>query len=262
MKRALLLIACAAGLVALWAWPLTGRSVMAQVLDAPPAAARAQAAATRVLPGLRRDLAAAGLVLGDPVYLRLFKHEREMEVWVRKDHGRYALFRRFPICTYSGALGPKLKQGDGQSPEGFYSVAAGQLNPSSQYHLAFNLGYPNAYDRRRGRTGDFLMVHGSCVSIGCYAMGDAQIEQIYTLVDAALRGGQRQVPVHIFPFRFSAPPDKGWQTGGWATFWLNLREGYDAFERSHLPPRITVTNGRYVVTQDAAAKPAAASRAR
>ncbi len=254
-------MACAVSFSALWAWPLTGRSVLARVSGTPPAAVRALAAATRVLPGLRRDLAAAGLALGDPVYLRLFKQEREMEVWVRKEGGRYSLFRRFPICTYSGALGPKLKQGDGQSPEGFYSVAAGQLNPSSQYHLAFNLGYPNAYDRAHGRTGDFLMVHGSCVSIGCYAMGDAQIEQIYTLVAAALRGSQQQVPVHVFPFRFATPPDKGWQTSVWGPFWLNLREGYDAFERTHVPPSITVVSGRYVVTQDAAAKPATASTA-
>ena len=262
MKRLALLLAGAACVAALWAWPLAGRSVLARIPSASPSADRAQAAATRVMPGLRRDFAAAGLVIGDPVYLRLFKHEREMELWVRKDGGRYVLFRRFPICTYSGALGPKLRQGDGQSPEGFYSVARGQLNPASQYHLAFNLGYPNAYDRAQGRTGDFLMVHGSCVSIGCYAMGDAQIEQIYTVVDAALRGGQRQVPVHVFPFRFNAPPSATWQTTSWGPFWTTLREGFDAFESTGVPPRISVVGKRYVITKEAAAKTAAASVSR
>lgn len=262
MKRLVVWLACAAGLASLWAWPLTGRSVLARVTQAPASSDRVQAAAARVMPGLQRDFAAAGLLVGDPVYLRLFKHERELELWVRKDGGRYVLFRRFPICTYSGALGPKLRQGDGQSPEGFYSVARSQLNPASQYHLAFNLGYPNAYDRAQGRTGDFLMVHGSCVSIGCYAMGDAQIEQIYTVVDAALRGRQRQVPVHVFPFRFNAPPTATWQVSAWGPFWTTLREGFDAFESTRLPPRITVAGKRYVVTKEAAATTAAASGSR
>ena len=262
MKRVAASVACLAVIVALCAWPLAGRSVLARVTPASASTDRAQAAAARALPGLRRDFAAAGLVVGDPVYLRLFKHEREMELWVRKGGGRYVLFRRFPICTYSGALGPKLRQGDGQSPEGFYSVARGQLNPASQYHLAFNLGYPNAYDRAQGRTGDFLMVHGSCVSIGCYAMGDAQIEQIYTVVDAALRGGQRQVPVHVFPFRFDAPPSATWQATTWGPFWTMLREGFDAFESTGVPPRISVVGKRYDITKEAAAKTAAASVSR
>ena len=207
---------------------------------------RAAAAARRVQPALERELVEAGLRFGDPVFLRIFKHESELELWVRSG-GRYALFRTWPICTWSGELGPKLRQGDRQSPEGFYSVGRSQLNPSSRFHLSFNLGYPNAYDRAHGRTGDFLMVHGNCVSIGCYAMGDAQIEQIYTLVDAALQGGQSRVDVHVFPFRFDRPPRADWRAQRWGGFWADLEHGFDAFERTQLPPRIDVRDQRYRV---------------
>lgn len=207
---------------------------------------RATAAARRVQPALELGLAQAGLQFADPVFLRIFKHENELELWVRRGE-RYELFRTWPICTWSGELGPKLRQGDRQSPEGFYSVGRSQLNPASRFHLSFNLGYPNAYDRAHGRTGDFLMVHGDCVSIGCYAMGDAQIEQIYTLVDAALKGGQSRVEVHVFPFRFDRSPHADWRSHRWGEFWANLEQGFDAFESTRVPPRIDVQRQRYRV---------------
>lgn len=214
---------------------------------------RAEVAAKRVRPQLERDLAAAGLRFGDPIFLRIFKQEHELELWVRK-RDAYVLFRSYPICTWSGALGPKLRAGDGQSPEGFYSVGRGQLNPTSQFHLAFNLGYPNAYDRAHGRNGNFLMVHGNCVSIGCYAMGDAQIDEIYTLLDAALHGGQSRVDVHVFPFRFDHPPQADWRRQRWGEFWQNLQEGYAAFERVHRPPLVDVVRARYWVREQPAPK--------
>ena len=242
---------------ALLAWPVTGRSMIARVESSGLVAPhdRAAAAAARVRPALERDLAVAGLRWGAPVLIRIFKQESELELWV-DDGQRFRLFRTWPVCTWSGALGPKLRQGDGQSPEGFYRVGAGQLNPRSQYHLSFNLGYPNAYDRAHGRTGDFLMVHGSCVSIGCYAMGDANIEQIYTLLAAALANGQAGAPVHVFPFRFGARDEADWPEGPWHDFWRNLREGHDAFERSGRPPRITVANRRYLVAETPTPQPA------
>ena len=246
------LLALAALALAL-AWPITGRSALAR-LDAaangPPAGDRAANAAARVRPALERDLAAKSLRFGAPVFLRIFKAERELEVWI-DDGRRFRLFRTYPICTWSGTLGPKLRQGDGQSPEGFYRVARHQLNPRSQYHLSFNLGYPNAYDRAHGRTGDFLMVHGSCVSIGCYAMGDAGIEEIYTLLAAALAQGQREAQVHAFPFRFDQRPEAGWRDDPWAGFWRNLREGHAAFQATGRPPRIGVADLRYVVSETA-----------
>lgn len=215
----------------------------------PPSSARSRAAETRVRPVLEAELAARGLDFGAAAFLRIFKQERELELWLRGSDGAFALFKTYPICTYSGALGPKLRQGDGQAPEGFYRVPAGRLNPYSSYHLSFDLGYPNAYDRAHGRTGSLLMVHGSCVSIGCYAMGDANIEQMYTLLSAAFRAGQGEVAVHAFPFRMTEANLARAQGSAWSDFWSNLREGYDAFERTRVPPTVRVAARRYVVTE-------------
>ena len=207
---------------------------------------RVAAASARVRPQLEADLAKAGLHFGAPVLLRIFKAESQLELWV-DDGARHRLFRTYPICAWSGALGPKLRQGDGQAPEGFYAVGRGQLNPASAYHLGFDLGYPNAFDRAHGRTGSALMVHGNCVSIGCYAMGDAQIDEIYVLLDAALRGGQRRVEVHAFPFRFDRAP-RDWEASPSAAFWKQLQPAYVAFAQTQRPPTIQVVDGRYRVT--------------
>ena len=116
-----------------------------------------------------------GMKLETPLFVRVFKEESELEVWKQRDDGRFYHFKTYPICNWSGTLGPKIQQGDMQAPEGFYSVPQSQMNPNSQYHLAFNLGYPNSYDRANRRTGEFLMIHGKCKSAGCYAMTDALI---------------------------------------------------------------------------------------
>lgn len=215
----------------------------------PGSGSRAQQAAARVAPALRRDLAQQGLEFGAAVFMRLFKREGELELWLAGKDGEYRLFRRYPICYYSGQLGPKRRQGDNQAPEGFYRVGAGQLNPASRYHLAFNLGYPNAYERAHGYTGDFLMVHGNCVSIGCYAMGDAAIEEIYTLVDAALRNGQSAFDVHAFPFRLDDAALAAERASPWFDFWSELKPGYDAFERVRRPPRVSVRGQRYRIVE-------------
>jgi murein L,D-transpeptidase YafK len=206
---------------------------------------RVALASARVRAPLEADLAKAGLRFGAPVLVRIFKLEEQLELWV--DAGpRYRLFRTYPICTYSGTLGPKTKQGDRQAPEGFYTVGRADLRARSAYHLGFDLGYPNAFDRAHGYTGDFLLVHGSCVSIGCYAMGDEQIEEIYVLLDAALRGGQPRVEVHAFPFRFDRPAGH-WDQHPWAGFWKQLQPAYAAFNASGRPPTIRVVDGRYRV---------------
>ncbi|MBN8482476.1 MAG: murein L,D-transpeptidase, partial [Xanthomonadales bacterium] len=208
---------------------------------------RAAAAAARVRPALEQALAGAGLHLGAPVFVRIFKEEGELELWLEGADGRHVLFRTWPICTWSGTLGPKLREGDGQAPEGFYRVGAAQMNPRSRFHLSFDLGYPNAYDRAHGRSGSFLMVHGACVSIGCYAMGDAAIEEIYTLVAAAQLGGQRAFDVHAFPFRPEAARLAAAKASPWHAFWSELAPAYKVFERTRRPPRIAVEHGRYVV---------------
>ena len=200
------------------------------------------------MPTLTQRLAPLGLSVGDAVFVRIIKQESLLELWMRaKTQSQFTLAHRYPICTYSGSLGPKTRVGDGQAPEGFYSVRRGQLNPASSYHLAFNLGYPNAYERAQGWTGDYLMVHGNCVSIGCYAMGDAAIEEIYTLIDAALGAGQAAVPVHAFPFRFDAAHEAMRAASPNADFWQQLKAGYLGFEATHVPPVVSVRDGRYRV---------------
>jgi murein L,D-transpeptidase YafK len=209
--------------------------------------ARADEAIARVKPRLVARLQAKGLTWGAPIFIRIFKEEDQLEIWMERD-GRYEYFQTYPICTYSGDLGPKLREGDRQSPEGFYSVGRSQMNPASRFHLSFNLGFPNAFDRANGRTGSALMVHGSCASIGCYAMTDRGIEEIYALADAALRGGQQAFAVHIFPFRMTAENLRKHGKSPWTSFWNDLKTGYDSFEKHRRPPRITVANRRYAVT--------------
>ena len=197
-------------------------------------------------------LAEKQLALGDRVFIRIFKREQDMELWMRRDD-RYVLFATYPICRYSGRLGPKLKEGDRQAPEGFYTVSKAQLNPNSRWHRSFNLGFPNAYDRSKGRTGSFLMVHGGCASIGCYAMTDKVVDEIWRLVTAALNGGQSRFHVHIFPFRMTERALSSRAGSQWNGFWRDLKRGHDAFEASLRPPRVAVCNGTYTFAPAASA---------
>ncbi len=183
-----------------------------------------------------------------PVFLRIFKQESQLEVWAGRGE-RYALVKTYPICKWSGDLGPKLKEGDKQSPEGFYQVRLGSLNPDSNYHLSFNLGFPNTFDRAHGRTGSYLMVHGRCSSIGCFAMTDPGIEEIYRIVETALKNGQGAVPVHIFPFRMTEANLERYSGSQWIEFWRNLKQGYDAFEADKRPPDVTVEEKSYRISQ-------------
>lgn len=198
----------------------------------------------RVRPALMDALSAEGLVLGSPVFLRIFKEERLLELWVQKGNV-FQKFRTYPVAAMSGALGPKLKEGDRQAPEGFYYVPASAMLPTSRYHLAFNIGFPNQYDRAQGRNGSFIMVHGARASIGCFAMTDAKIEEIYLLCEAALAQGQRFFRVHSFPFRMT-DERMGKATGQrWEEFWKELKPGYDWFEKEKVPPNVKVKEGRY-----------------
>ncbi len=210
-----------------------------------PESRRSRESIERVRPLLVQELNEKELRLGNPIFVRIFKESRELELWVQGT-GTYELFKKYDICAASGDLGPKLEEGDNQSPEGFYFVTPEQLNPSSSYHLSFNLGYPNVYDRFHRRTGSALMVHGRCVSIGCYAMTDPAIEEIYAMVDAAFRGGQPFFRVHVFPFRLSDTKLQQERNSGWVDFWRNLQTGYDYFEREGHPPNVTVSAGKYV----------------
>ena len=209
--------------------------------------ARARAAAQRVRPALERDLARAGLRFGDPVFIRIHKDERELELWMQEPGKKtFRLFRTYKVAAMSGTLGPKLREGDRQAPEGFYHVNRNRMKPDSDFHLAMNLGYPNAYDQAHGRTGSFIMVHGNRVSIGCFAMTDAKVEEIYTLCNAALDKGQGFFRVHVFPFRLSEERLAKAKGHRWEGFWRNLAEGYRWFEDRKRPPNVTVSGKKYV----------------
>jgi len=184
---------------------------------------------------LGQRLRARGLAIGDPLHIRIFKQSRELELYL--DNGeRFVLYRRFPICEMSGTLGPKLFEGDLQAPEGVYSVTAERLHPNSDFHLAFNLGYPNAIDRALGRTGSNIMIHGGCASNGCFAMTDYYMEQLYVLAEAALRAGQSSIGVEIYPFRMTEDNLKAWSGSRWHSFWTTLKPVFERFERSGIPP--------------------------
>ncbi|MCB0711568.1 MAG: murein L,D-transpeptidase [Ignavibacteriae bacterium] len=195
---------------------------------------------------LAKILRKKNVPLGAPIFIRIFKEENELEMWAEKDGEAFVLLTTWPICKWSGKLGPKLREGDRQSPEGFYYVTPSQMNPESNYHLAFDLGYPNAYDKSYGRTGSDIMVHGICGSLGCFAMTNPYIEEIWTMADAALRSGQSFFRVHIFPFRMSPENMERHHNLEWQEFWENLREGYDYFEREGRPPEVSVQNKEYV----------------
>jgi murein L,D-transpeptidase YafK len=188
-----------------------------------------------------------GMEQRSPILIRLFKEESTLEVWKQqKASGRYALLKSYDICAWSGVLGPKIKEGDRQAPEGFYTIRPAQMNPDSSYYLAFNMGYPNDFDRAHGRTGSELMVHGACSSRGCYSMTDESIQEIYTLGRLAFQGGQRDFQVQAFPFRMTPENLARHADNPNMAFWLMLKEGYDHFEALGQPPKIDVCDKRYV----------------
>lgn len=192
-----------------------------------------------------------GMTRRDPILIRIYKEESELEVWKQNEKGRYAHLKTYEICRWSGTLGPKKTEGDGQAPEGFYQVTPGQMNPKSQYYLAFNLGYPNAYDRSLGRTGAHLMVHGDCLSKGCYAMTDEQIAEVYAIAREALNAGQPSFQVQAFPFRMTAENLARRRNDPNFEFWKNLKEGADHFEVTRLEPKVGVCGRKYVFDAEA-----------
>jgi len=195
------------------------------------------------------DMKAKGMVRTSSVMARIFKEEGKLEIWKAKTDGRYGLVASYDICKWSGKLGPKYTEGDRQAPEGFYTVRPSQMNPRSNYHLSFNIGFPNAYDRANGRTGQNLMVHGACSSSGCYSMTDAQIEQIYAFGRDAFQGGQTEFQIQAFPFRMNAANMARYRNDPNYEFWKMLKVGYDNFEITKVPPKVDVCEKRYVFNQ-------------
>lgn len=223
-------------------------AVTAAIAFATPALADDNPFALKPLPAeTLAAMEAKDVPRGAPVYLRVFKQESELEFWQQRRDGRYAHIKTFPICKWSGGLGPKQTQGDYMSPEGFYALTATSLRPDSQYHLAMDIGYPNGLDAALGRTGNFIMIHGRCKSVGCFAMTDHLIEEIFAMTREAFENGSVQVPVHIFPFRMTAENVAREKTHAAAQSWQPLRQAYDDFAASFHPPTIGTCSKRYVV---------------
>jgi murein L,D-transpeptidase YafK len=181
-----------------------------------------------------------------PILVRIFKEESELEVWKEDTTGRYELLKVFPICRWSGDLGPKVKEGDRQAPEGFYPITPGLMNPNSSYYLAINTGFPNTFDKANGYRGAFLMIHGDCSSRGCYAMTDEQIGEIYSLARESFLGGQKEFQVQAYPFRMTAANLARHRDNPNMPFWKTIKVGDDHFLVSHMEPKVDVCDRQYV----------------
>ncbi len=181
-----------------------------------------------------------------PILVRIFKEESELEIWKQDTSGKFTHLKTYPICRWSGELGPKVKQGDRQAPEGFYTITPAQMNPNSNYYLSFNLGFPNAYDRANNRDGAFLMVHGDCSSAGCYAMTDEQIGEIFALGRDSFFGGQKAFQVQAYPFRMTPLNMARHRNNPNMPFWRMIKQGYDIFEVTHEEPKVDVCDRHYV----------------
>lgn len=197
---------------------------------------------------LKERADAAGVKLGEAIFLRIFKAESELELWMRKGD-KFVLFATYPICQWSGVLGPKFYEGDNQSPEGFYTVARRQMNWRSRHRRAFNLNYPNLLDKSLGRTGSYILVHGGCSTEGCFAMTNDVIDEIFRIGIAALDGGQKQFHVQVLPFRLEIANVLKHAKSPWYQYWLNLKTGYDLFQDTNVPPVVRVCRNRYAFEQ-------------
>lgn len=204
-------------------------------------------AGTPRLDKLDERLKALDLTAGRPIYIRIFKAESELELWLQSSSGTFTRLATYQICHWTGSLGPKLKEGDKQSPEGFYSVGAPQTRLVGRWRRAFNLGFPNLHDQLLSRTGSYILIHGGCSSVGCFAMTDEVQEEIYGLARAALAQGQERFQVHIFPFRMTHENVARYAGHEWAHTWADLKPAYDSFERTRVPPRVAVCGVRYKI---------------
>ena len=230
-------------------WALGGSVALAMLAGCTSATLEDLGPSTDITPKLAGEIKAKGFRQEDPMLVRIFKEESELEIWKRKPSGQYALFKSYPICRWSGKLGPKRKSGDRQAPEGFYNITPAQMNPNSSYYLSFDIGYPNKYDRAYGRSGRNIMVHGACASAGCYSISDAAVLQVYAFARDAFRGGQKSFQLQAYPFRMTAENMAKHRGSEYYSFWQNLKTGYDYFEITHRPPEVDVCNKQYAFNQ-------------
>lgn len=192
-------------------------------------------------------MAEKGMTPQDPILIRVFKEDDTLEIWKRDKTNHFALLKSYTMCAWGGTIGPKLVEGDKMSPEGFYEITPGRMNPNSHYFLAFDLGFPNAFDRAFNRTGSAVMVHGNCTgSAGCFVLTDYQVQEVYAIARDALAGGQTSFQVQAFPFRMTAANLARHRRNPNMAFWRNIKEGYDHFEVTKLEPKVDVCDKKYV----------------
>jgi murein L,D-transpeptidase YafK len=222
---------------------------------------RAAAAGALPLPGtpnvavLQERLREEGVTLSAPILIRIFKAESELEIWKQRGDS-YVLFATYPICHWSGTIGPKLRDGDKQAPEGYYTVTRAQARHVGRWPKSLDIGYPNLLDQSQARTGSSILIHGGCSSVGCFAMTNPVLDEIHQLTMAAIDAGEEIVPVHVLPFRMTEQKMAAQAGSPWAAFWNNLKEGYDIFERTKRPPAVSVCNGRYIFRESRAGEQA------
>ena len=227
------------------AGPLLAVALAVAVLLGSQAQAQSDKASAPIPAATLALMAAKGTTASAPVLFRAYKKESEIELWKRAGNGRFVFVKTYPICRWSGQLGPKTRTGDRQTPEGFYTVAKTQMNPNSSYYLSFDVGYPNAYDRAHGFTGSAVMVHGICSSMGCFAMTDKVAGELFSVAREAFAGGQGAFQFQSFPFRMSAANMARYRTDPNIAFWRQLKEGSDRFEATGQEPAVSVSAGRY-----------------
>jgi murein L,D-transpeptidase YafK len=231
---------CVDGNIAGWSGikPLSGHKELPRQSDSPNP--------QNVSLELQARLFAKGFTAGTSVFMRIFKDRSQLQVWLKKDE-KYQLFHTYNICRWSGSFGPKLYEGDKQSPEGFYLVNRQLFNrPSFKWKGSFSIGYPNAYDKLHGRTGSLILVHGGCTSSGCFAMTNPVIKEVHELAQLARKNGQDKFSVNVYPFELTSANLEKHKSSPWIDFWKNLKTGYDLFEETRLPPRVRVCNKHYV----------------
>jgi|GEM_PF-1759379 len=202
---------------------------------------------------LATRLAKDGFEVGAPILIRIFKETSELEIWLadKKDGGKFRRFNTYSICKWSGKIGPKLSEGDRQSPEGFYAFSPWNLRAHHRNFRAIDIGYPNDLDEAMGRTGSDIQIHGGCGSSGCFAMTDERVDEIFRLTAAAFGGGQREIMVHAFPFRMTKTAMAKRQKHPWMGFWKNLKEIDEAFKTSRKLPKISICDKKYTLNAPA-----------
>ncbi|MFN0255517.1 L,D-transpeptidase family protein [Pedobacter ureilyticus] len=201
---------------------------------------------------LAKDLQKAGFGNGFEMIINAYKAEGKVEIWLKTaKQTSYTLFKTYNACAKSGTLGPKVVEGDLQTPEGFYSINV--FNPMSLYHLSLGVDYPNAVDKARtgkGRkTGGDIYIHGDCVTIGCIPLTDDKIREVYILAVEARNNGQKDIPVNIFPFKMTKTNFDNYakQFPQHIVFWNTLQPGFDYFEKNKKMAKVTQVGGKYVV---------------